>query len=331
MIEQAGVADADLQEQEERLGLYSWLDGARAEPPETVLGPGVTMADYLIHLRRPALAPAGSRYISQVPYCTAGPAGRDLRLYLYARENSCERRPGIVLIHGGGWNAMSPFLMVRYAVDLAAAGFVTAMVEYRLADEALWPAQLQDCVGAVGWLRRNHARIGLDPDRIGVAGNSAGGHLAAMVALGAGQLLAGADGVGGAIGAAVLVYPAIDILHPSTSEDVRTLFARVVGSQDENVIRKANPPTYLSAGCPPLLTLTGELDELTPLPSIRDFHDSLERLGVRNELVVYPGRPHGFELLPWEWPTVRGRVIEFFRRHLTTPPQIDVAASPTAH
>ncbi len=309
--------DAALHAREEGWGLYSWQAGWRGQPPDNPLGHGYTVGDMVRFHERPA-TPPGARYMSRVAYGTAGPQGRPLHMYVYARADATERAPGVLFIHGGGWSDFTPFMLIRYAAALAEAGFVAATCEYRLRPEARWPASIQDCKAAVRWLRAHHGEIGLDPDRLAASGNSAGGHLAAMLGVTPGRF----EGEGGnaaefsGVQALALIYPAIDMLHPEGSIDLRNGFGQIVGDPSESGIAAANPPTYLSAECPPVLTVTGDLDTVTTLPSIQGFHDRLDELGVANQLVVYPGREHVFDLLPWEWFDVTSRIRDFLSAHL---------------
>jgi acetyl esterase/lipase len=108
-------------------------------------------------------------------------------LYFPLEMPKVEKLPGIVWIHGGGWSGGTRDAKREISVcsDLARNGFVTMSIEYVLSNkkQAVWPTNLWDCKTAVRWLRKNSGRLGVNPDNIGVMGGSAGGHLAAMVAL----------------------------------------------------------------------------------------------------------------------------------------------------
>ncbi|MHB8717575.1 MAG: alpha/beta hydrolase [Candidatus Dormibacteria bacterium] len=313
--------DAEVRRAERRLGLGGWLEGWRQAPPDTPVGEGLTVGTLLPFLDRPA-TPAGSVYRSWVTYGTAGAEGRPLHMCLYARADISERRPGVLFIHGGGWAGLDPFVQIRNAALLAAEGYVTATVEYRLAGEATWPAALQDCKCALRWMRRHAHDIGLDTMKIGAAGNSAGGHLAAMLALTPGAF----EGEGGnaawssRIDAAFLMYPALDMLHPAGSADLRAGFVAFMGGDDVALLRAGNPPSYLTASCPPFFTVTGDQDDLTTVASIRSFHDRLDELGVDNQLVVYPGAGHVYDLNPSLWTDQFDRMVTFFARALAASP-----------
>src|SRR6476469_5456429 len=109
--------------------------------------------------------------------------GHPLRLdVLQPAERGRDRLPAVIWVHGGGW-------LEGWYTDgdswwccppMAAAGFVTLSIMYRMSDEAIFPAQIHDVKGAIRWVRANAAELGVDPERIGIWGHSAGGHLAAL-------------------------------------------------------------------------------------------------------------------------------------------------------
>lgn len=126
--------------------------------------------------------PKGVRGVENIPYTTFETADgpRPLRCDLFRPDND-SIYPAVIMIHGGGWNSGNRSLQVPMAQRIAAAGFVTIPVEYRLIPEALYPAGLHDIKTAVRWARANASRYGIDPERIAVAGCSAGAQLATLV------------------------------------------------------------------------------------------------------------------------------------------------------
>jgi acetyl esterase/lipase len=131
--------------------------------------------------------------ISDVEYCTGG--GQPLLLDVFIPKNRIRTpTPALLWIHGGGWERGDKSGNSG-ALFLADEGFVTASLFYRLSGDGPFPADIEDCKCAIRFLRANSAKYGLDPDRIGVAGASAGGHLAELVATA--PLSAGLEGAGG--------------------------------------------------------------------------------------------------------------------------------------
>ena len=111
---------------------------------------------------------------------------RTLEMDIYRPTEVWGDLPAIVCIHGGGWQKGSKINHRNVAQALAARGFVTASISYRLSGEAQFPAHIQDCKAAVRFLRANAKEYGIDSDKIGVIGHSAGGHLAALLGTSAG-------------------------------------------------------------------------------------------------------------------------------------------------
>lgn len=107
---------------------------------------------------------------------------RDLKGDLFLPPGGGDRRPGVVIIHGGGWYSGDRKQLRYYGIQLARYGFVGLACEYRLSGEASWPAQLHDVKAAVRWLRAQAPSLGVDEAKICLTGNSAGAHLALMAA-----------------------------------------------------------------------------------------------------------------------------------------------------
>lgn len=259
--------------------------------------------EYAAWLRTPPPAPPGSHWRRDQVYGTAGAGGRPLVLHLYAREpGAC--RPGILILHGGGWKHGTPYWLARLTGALAATGCVTATAEYRLSGEAAWPAALVDAKCAVRWLRAHAEEIGLDADRIAVAGDSAGGHLAAMIALTPGSFegTGGLRSVSSAVQAAVLYNPVTDLrgiaapAGPADTEEYRRVAREFLGGTDDELLAQASPITCVTERCPPVLTRVGDQDRITPVDACVAFHRALDRAGVTHHIEVVAGHGHA---LPW--------------------------------
>jgi acetyl esterase/lipase len=270
----------------------TWIEGLRKLDPDLDLGPvasGVTVRD-LLALHDRVAPPPSFHYDPRAVYRSVD--GRDLSLHLYRPHDTALARPGLLFIHGGGWTGGCPTWHLRQCCALAEQGYVAATATYRLAPAHPWPAQLDDVLAAVAWLREHASELGLDPGRLVIAGTSAGGHLAALAALAPGAGLAGA----------ILWYPALDLAvvaeHEVGPDTLAGLFGKPPTAQQ---LRAASPTHRVSPGCPPVLTLTGELDEITPPWTAEDFHRRLTEAAVENRLVVYRGKDHQFDLYPGGW------------------------------
>lgn len=286
-------------------------------PDRSVFDPitaGITIAEAY-----PLSRPTGADDLAKCVYGTAGAGGRELHAWVHRRADRSERRPGVVFVHGGGWAGGSPAIHFRHCHELAARGWVTAAIEYRLSLEAPWPAALEDIRGAIRWMRANADDLGLDPGRLAVAGGSAGGHLAALAALvpaGRWEGTGGYAGQSSAVQAAVLWYPVTDMRLPGAPAEAFGMVRAFLDGDDPAVVADASPITHVAAGAPPILTLTGEHDELVRPVMINAFHDALDRCGVDNELVLYRDRDHGFDLHPSDWAASVDVAYDFLERRL---------------
>ena len=131
----------------------------------------------------PPSLPKGVKAYENVVYSTLKdtPYGdRDLHVDIF-RPDDNKKYPAMLMIHGGGWNSGDKSLQVPMAQMIAAKGYVTIPVEYRLIPEAVYPAGLNDVKAAVRWVRKNADKYGIDPDRIAISGCSAGAQLATLV------------------------------------------------------------------------------------------------------------------------------------------------------
>lgn len=283
-------------------------------PADTVMPGGLRAGEVLAFHRRPP-TPAGARYTAGLAYSSV-PDGRVLRMHVYARSDSSERAPGVVLVHGGGWHGGNPAKHLKAAALLAEQGYVTASIAYRLVPEGRWPAPFDDVSAALRWLREHADELGLDPSRIGIAGDSAGGHLAAMAAA--------APQDGADVQAAVLLSPLTDLTDPELISAGLRLVDRLLDTHDPDAARRASPLHHLTSAAPPILTIVGGSDTLTTTAAARRFHDRLESLGATHRLEVWPGLHHAFEFAPSLWQRWFDEVTRWFTTHLSVREPLSV-------
>ncbi len=245
------------------------------------------------------------------------------RLDLAARRGAAGKpRPAVVVIHGGGWSEgdKSSFTLRKHGVpgnieDFAALGFVAVTINYRLSDEAPFPAALEDCRSVVRWLREHAAEYDVDPDHIGAYGNSAGGHLALLL----GMTGERADRVQ----AAASDSGPVDLLGQYRSNRLREVVGRFLGGPPEGdrvaAYRRASPAQQISKATPPLLLMYGGADEQVPVESADAFVSALGRAGLKDvsyyRLAYVDHCPHSLVRVPG----LRAVVEEFFLRTLMHP------------
>ncbi len=241
-----------------------------------------------------------------------------LDLYLPADAAPGQKRPALVWIHGGGWTGgtKTENRAKNVCVTAAEAGYVAVSVDYRLGAGA-WPTNLFDCKNAVRFLQAHAARYGVDPDRIAVAGGSAGGHLALMVALTTGKPglePTGDDtpyaGVSSAVRCVVNFYGVTNILtrretdkQGNPSEARRTLAGPMsvhrATSETDPVLALSSPVTHVARNSPPMLTLHGRADATVDYLQAEELDRVARERGARHELLLLDGVGHTFDLQTW--------------------------------
>ncbi len=265
-----------------------------------------------------------------LPYITRN--GIDLLLDLHLPDvPTGAPRPAIVYVYGGGWSGGNK---TTSSNDwLVEAGFVTASIDYRLTDVAPFPAQIHDVKAAIRWLRANAARYGVDPNRIGVWGSSAGGHLSALCAVtnddpwydGEGN-----EGFSSAVQAAVPICPPTDFLidwyavggMPVHAEAERCMTGLLGGSIPDSppLAHKASPLWQVHTGAAPQLVIQGTVDDLVPAGQVRAYVAALRHSGAPVEYREYASEGHGVDAGIFtenaDPHDLRGQITAFFRQHL---------------
>jgi acetyl esterase/lipase len=229
--------------------------------------------------------------------------GRDLHAEIAYPKGAVGPLPAVIYIHGGGWiggsHKQAPI------AELAKAGYFAASIEYRLSGEAKWPAQIEDCMLGVRWLRANAAKYGVDPNRIGVWGASAGGHLVACLGTMADEKalqVGGYPGVSSGVQAVVDYFGPTDFVDPgkytpAAIELTEQLFG-VSHQENPELWRSGSPLAFVKAGDPPMLMIHGEQDGLVPIAQSLVFDTALTKAGVPHQLVIVKNADHGFAPRP---------------------------------
>ena len=288
-----------------------------------------TAAEAQNRQREPIEPPAGFVAHRDLVYASVG--GRDLLLDVYTPEKKPSKpMPVVVFVHGGGWKNGSKDRIAR-PLPILQHGYVLVSADYRLSGEAIFPAAIKDCKAAVRWVRANAATYRIDPDRLGVWGTSAGGHLVAL--LGTAWEVKEWD-VAHEENAAYSSKPAAvcnwfgptDFLRMNDFEgridhdSSDSPESRFVGGpiQDHpHKARKANPITYVTPDDPPMLLMHGEKDLSVPYNQSELLHAALQKAGVESTLYQVAGTGHGFRNAMNDTPqSLLQMAAEFFDRHL---------------
>lgn len=244
-------------------------------------------------------------------------------LYLPPHVAQGQRRPAVLIIHGGGWSGgdKGAAREINIGSNLALNGYVGFSINYVLAKgKPVWPQNLYDCKTAVRWLRKNADRLNIDPNHVGVIGGSAGGHLAAMIGLTGPE--SGLDPSGPYGEYSCRVQAAVDLYGPA---DLLTWFPNRPGvsmlpgtrAEKPELYRLASPGTHADKNDPPILILQGTADKTVPVEQSQSLADALKKAGVQHELIIIEGAPHSFHLQPKQR-DLRPVALGFFDRFLKT-------------
>ena len=236
-----------------------------------------------------------------VPYAKYGERKVLMDIFSPSPAGDAGPRPGLVLVHGGGWHKGDKTKFRPLATRLAERGYVVAALEYRLADEAPFPAAMHDCSAAVRFLRANAKKYQIDPRRIGAIGGSAGAHLAGLMAsAGTHPELQGQGGYPdrpAKIQAAIVMAGPMEMLTGSVADRSRTgqnsnsnLWLRGTVDEKPALYRLADAFAQIDKNTCPILFMTGEFDNPERNQASRD---KLKALGIETSIKVYKDGKHG--------------------------------------
>lgn len=270
---------------------------------------------------------------ADVEYGKAGERSLKLDVIRPKSENN-EPRPCLVWIHGGGWQGGNKSSGTQRLAGLVSSGdYVGVSVGYRLTDEGSWPAQIHDCKAAIRWVRANSKKYNINPDKIGVWGASAGGHLVSL--LGTSGDVAELEGENDTPGVSSRVACVVDFCGPSDflafgksnprlNNPGSPVFKLLGGplAEKQDAARQASPVTYVSKDDPPFLIMHGTADSTVHISQAERLSAKAKEAGVNVTFVKIEGGGHGFG-----GEEVNARVKAFFEKHLLGK---DVAVSADA-
>ena len=231
-------------------------------------------------------------WITNLPYVTGGGPQQQIDLYVPTNGNG---RPLVVYVHGGGWehgdkagDSVNP-----NNLQWLWKGYAMASINYRLAPSALWPAQIQDCKAAIRWLKARAHEYGYDPNRIAVVGESAGGHLAAMLGTTTGSKIFDVGenlGYTSDVVCAVNLFGVSDLTRLSSAHISTLLGQEAAGNLD--LVRSASPVFYVHKDEPPMLIIHGTDDKLVPYDQAEALADAMDRADARYHFHTVVGGGH---------------------------------------
>jgi acetyl esterase/lipase len=241
--------------------------------------------------------------------------------------------PAVVHIHGGGFRNGSK--SARHAVRYANEGFIGVSINYRLSGVAPFPAGVQDCKAAIRWLRANADKYHIDPDHIGIWGTSAGGHLVAILGTSGGDQYL--EGYGGNADFSSDVQAVVDHYGPTdfmkmdgpkhrmkhlVPDSPESLWLGGLITELPDMVRRANPITYVDTNDPPMLIMHGEEDNTVIFNQSELLYAALKKAGAVTKFVPVANAGHGYRPTPEgatiapSRPEIDAMELEWFRKYL---------------
>jgi acetyl esterase/lipase len=224
-----------------------------------------------------------------VPYAMVGE--RELLLDAFIPQTEGPH-PAVLVVHGGSWKSGNRMQLRAYAMMLANLGMSCFCIDYRLAPEHKFPAQIDDCRTAIGWIRQHADEYKVDPNRIGAIGYSAGGHLVSLLAT-TGQPPSDQNGhVDTRIQAAAAGGAPTDF---RTFDDNGKWAEYWMGGDLDSVPEKfhdASSVAFVDPSDTPVFFFNGTADDLVNVKWSQDCHDALRAAGVRTEMHLIEGAGH---------------------------------------
>jgi acetyl esterase len=257
--------------------------------------------------------------------------GEELRLDVYQPPGAASLSPMVILIHGGGWTTGDKDQYQPFARALATAGFVVFDINYTLdlSKSPAFPRQVRDVQTALAWVQDHAPEFHGDTGRIGVAGGSSGGHLAAMLGTQANtssttqvRAVVSLSGpmdlvdlvadlrLAGTAASGQCAPMSCDALQQAT-ESLRNLLGCDPLQCPEQLLREASPITYVTSTSPPFF-LANSTQETVPATQATGMADALRSRGVPVNLELVPGSRHSIDYVP----SIRGSLLDFLATHV---------------
>jgi acetyl esterase/lipase len=263
---------------------------------------------------------------TDVTYCRIN--NTTLKMDLYYPATAPRPLSVIVNVHGGGWVGGDKALGegAENIPALVKAGYLVASINYRLAPQNKFPAQIEDVKCAIRYLRASADLYHLDVNRIGIMGESAGGHLAVLAALS--DSSAGWD-VGeyvdqsSRVNAVVDLYGPVDLTDPAFFDLADSKGLDVFGTNDplSPVLKLANPITYVSSSAPPFLIFHGAEDTYVPPTQSEELYNRLKIFNIPAQFFLVKNAKHGLKpvgndpIAP-SLEKITQRIVDFFNKYL---------------
>ncbi len=275
------------------------------------------VAVWAVTLLAPALgapAPPGTEVLRDLVYASPGP---DLRLDAYLQTGPGPH-PAVIFVHGGGWTRGSKDGGVQRLLmpHLPAAGYSIFSIDYRLAPAHPYPAAVEDVRSAIRFVRAHAERFRVAPDRIAIAGASAGGHLVALVGTTPCSGPVGPEASGCGVRTVIDFFGPVDLRGWINVPPVRAFLGPRLEREGERLLAEASPVTHVNRDDPPHLILHGDRDQVVSHAQSVAFLRGLQETGVPSQLVTVLGGDHGANwtgITAVDW---RGEIVRWLCAYL---------------
>lgn len=235
----------------------------------------------------------------------------DLQADLFSIPSS-KKLPAVILIHGGFWSAGNRKELSEFAAKLANKGYLAMTIDYHLLPKYKQPTQTEDATKAIWWLRENSEKLGINPEKIGVVGVSAGGYLAAWTAT---HDKSNQNGVHSRPNAVITLCGPWN-LSQEVEKEISHNAVKLVKTFCEGEDRKLASPQYsITSSVPPVLLVHGDADKIVPVSQSINAYKQLQAQHCNSELVILPKANHISQNSP-SYSDVMAKSIEFLDKNL---------------
>lgn len=243
-----------------------------------------------------------------------------LKLDIYHLKNISRSTPLIVFVHGGAWKKGDKGDYLRYLVDYAEKGYVTATVQYRFTPNVTYTEMIQDVEDAIRWLKINSDNYYIDKNKVATVGGSAGGHLVMMNAFTNTSNKINQDSISSNVQAVVNFYGPTDLTADFARENpnVTALIGKSF-TDDPSAYKAASPLFFVSKNAPPVLTFHGTLDELVPYEQADQLHTALQKAGAISDYHLLEGWPHTMDASLKVNAYAQHHMDSFFEKYIPKP------------
>lgn len=247
-----------------------------------------------------AVAASGYSYHSNITYKRAN--GQDIKLDVISIDPPSQPRPTLLYIYGGGWVNGTKGSVTLAPLPYLERGMNAVVIDYRVADNGLAPAAVEDCRCAFRWVYTHAKQYGFDTRKIVIAGESAGGHLALITAMlppsaGFDNECQQPDEAPNLKAAAVVSYSGpTDIADFLEGPHQYWAALKWFGSNPNRLelARRLSPVNYARPGLPPIILVHGDSDPYVPYEHAKRLEEALNGAGVPNQLITLHGPVHGW-------------------------------------